>query len=140
MKGFIIILGMALVIASTTGCSRVEESSEPNKQSQENIIGILASTTASFHVDASRECEIAGIHDLEQCSLNTGTLIQEKSAKILAATAMKQTKRYFAECIKNFPGDYCNDLIARAIQIEWRKPPASYASDPSDDDRGRDER
>jgi hypothetical protein len=133
------ILCMAIIAGLGAGCNRKERTAEEQIRSQEERVGLSASIAADFHVGADKECKIAGIENIEDCSKNTGTLLQEKSAKALAIASLANSKHYFDSCMKEFSAEYCNQLIARAIQIEWRKPVSSDSVDTRVDERGREE-
>jgi hypothetical protein len=122
-------------IVCTAGCGEKALSPEEQRRNAESSIGMTASLVAGFHVDAERACTIAGTPRIEQCAKNWGTLLDEKAARISASMSMEQTQRYFDKCVGPFGAPYCNDLLARAIQIERRKPvsgePAPQNSDES---------
>lgn len=117
----IILIAAAMIVA----CQKIEPTLEEKRAIATNTIGIAASLAASLHVEATRACEIAGIKEIEACALHKGTLLPEREAKSMAIISIENTKHYFEKCLADFSADYCNDLIARAIEMEQRKTPES---------------
>lgn len=139
IQSYKIICTLGAIVLACAGCKPKENSEEMSARAREDAIGISASIAAGFHTEATRECKIVGIEDLENCAKNTGTLIDEKSARILATASISRTKDYFDRCTKDFSADYCNQLIARAIQFELRKLVTNDATDFRANERSREE-
>lgn len=117
------IAGILAICAFAVGCKQKEPPTSAEKQrAVESRNGIAASIAAAFNVDAVRACRVAGISDIEKCAKTEGTLLPEREARAMAAVSVRKTRRYFDSCIAKFSAAYCNDLIARAIEMEWRKP------------------
>lgn len=104
------------------GCSDRSEQATSAAMSRE-MAGTAASIAAAFEVSALRACKIAGIEDLSACATQTGELLPEKEARIAAKMALGQRTSFNDRCRRSFDSKYCDDLLKRAIEMEWRKPP-----------------
>lgn len=131
------LLAILFLFVLTAGCGNKTTSPEEQRRNAESSIGMDASIVADFHVDAERVCTIAGTPKIEQCAKNWGTLLDEKAAKISASMSIEQTQRYFDKCVGKFSAAYCNNLLARAIQIERRKPVSTEPATQEIDDGAR---
>ena len=127
----------ALIISvalTSAGCKK-EAPERDDKKSDAETIAFSASIAASLHVDAERACTIAGVVDVEKCSAIEGHLIPEREARIAAKLSLGQTREYFNSCVyrKKFGENYCNNLIARAIAMERRRPITDHIDESSTD-------
>lgn len=120
---FVVVAGVL-----TSGCSDRSEPTSQDKAMSRDTVGMAASIAASFEVDATRACKIAGVDDIAACAQQSGALLPEKEAKAVAKVALAQHKSYSERCRKSFDTAYCDDLLSRAIQMEWRKPVEASAS------------
>jgi hypothetical protein len=111
-----------------SGCGERAQSGDQGTAMSHDMAGVAASIAASFEVDAARACKVAGIDDIGACAQQNGTLLPEKEAKALAKVALAQHKGYNERCRKTFDIAYCDDLLGRAIKMEWRKPIDASAS------------
>lgn len=119
---YVFILGVLAAVATVSACQKAEPTAEEKRASATRSMGGLASVAASLHVDAMRTCKIAGVEDIERCAQVEGMLLPEREAKAVASVSLGRTKTFFERCTAEFSLEYCNDLIARAIEMEWRKP------------------
>jgi hypothetical protein len=119
------LIATAMVVV---GCGKEPTQVEQQGRS-EAAIGRLASNTASFLVEATKDCRIIGVDGLNACAKQNGTLVDEKFAKVEANSAIKKEGLYWERCRASFTHDYCNQLLDRAIRIEWRKPPETVDGD-----------
>ena len=112
----------------TSACGDRPQSTSQSTPMSRDMAGTAASIAASFEVEATRACNIAGIDDITACAQQNGALLPEKEVKAVAKVALAQHKSYSERCRKSFETAYCEDLLNRAIQMEWRKPTEAYAS------------
>lgn len=112
---------MALVTTAITACD-VFVSDEEKKARVLRAIGTDASITAAMLVSAIRSCQIVGVGEIDRCAELKGTLIADQTAQMLATVAVAQRNDYWKNCQASFDQEYCNQLIQRAIAIEYRKP------------------
>lgn len=108
------------VVAALTGCDAVL-SPEQKREKAIAAIGIDASVTAALYVSAARSCQVVGVNDIERCAQLKGSLIADQSAQIIASVAVEKAREYWKKCQEDFSQDYCNQLIQRALDIEYRK-------------------
>jgi hypothetical protein len=104
------------------GCTDRPNPAGESKAMSRDTAGMTASIAASLEVDAKRACMIAGIDDISVCAQQDGVLLSEKQAQAVAKFAVEQRKSYNKECRESFDAAYCDDLLSRAIDMEWRKP------------------
>jgi hypothetical protein len=125
------IIGPVAVILtfSLVACSEKHSAPKDKIRSAQESVGWSASFAASTFVEAARECQIAGIADIKICAKNKGVLLPEITAQMLASQAVAKIDDYFSECLPKFSIDYCKDLLERAKQMEWRRPPSKEAHD-----------
>ena len=113
-----------LTVAALTGCDAAL-SPEQKRERAIAVIGTDASVTAMMFVSAVRSCQVVGLNDIERCAQIKGSLIADQTAQILAKAAVDKSKEYFTKCQTDFSLDYCNQLIQRAVAIEYRTPRTS---------------
>jgi len=123
------ILQLIIVSALRTACEKQLSSAEKQQQSLQQA-GFDASLAATFMVRALRSCYIAGYSQLYLCSENTGNLLPETTAKMLAQLALEQRKSYLNVCQKSFQPEYCESLLDRAFAMAWRRPPVDERQSP----------
>ena len=113
-----------LMVATLTGC---DTTFSPEQKREKTIaaIGTDASVTAAMFVSAARSCQVVGVNDIERCVQLKSSLIADQAAQIIASVAVDKTKEYWKKCQADFSQDYCNQLIQRAVAIEYRKPRTS---------------
>lgn len=114
-----------LVLLVLSGCQKKQSSADDSQRLSERTIGTMASIAAAMHVDAERACEMVGTSEIPACAKNQGNLLAEREARVAASASMSHSKRFFDRCLSGFDVAYCNELMARAIQIERRKPASS---------------
>ncbi len=110
-----------LIVAALTGCDAAL-SPEQKRERAIAAIGTEASVTAMMFVSAARSCQVVGLNDIEICAEIKGSLIADQTAQIIAKVAVDKTKEYWNKCQTDFSQEYCNQLIQRAVAIEYRKP------------------
>ena len=110
-----------LMVAALTGCD-APLSPEQKRERAIAAIGMEASLTAGMFVSAVRSCDLVGLNDIERCAQLKGSLAAEQTAQMYASMVVNQSKEYWKNCQTNFPLDYCDQLIQRAVAIEYRRP------------------
>lgn len=85
-----------------------------------DAIGNQASVMAGMVIAAQAGCNPVGVRDLEQCSTITGTLIEEKVARLTAQAALQSVADFMKQCKQDFGGDYCSELANRALLVASR--------------------
>ena len=113
-----------LVAAAQIGCDAALTPAEMRAKAMAEI-GKDASITAAVFVSATRSCQVVGESDIERCAQLKSSLISEQAAQVTANLAVDVTKAYWKKCQADFGQDYCNELIQRAVAIEYRKPRTS---------------
>ena len=112
---------VAVLAVLLAGCAKKEVTAEQKRHKAQVSVSIDAWLAAKDHVNASQECRIAGFSPLQKCALNDGLLEPEEIAKDAASRALNSAAEYRASCAEDFSEEFCNELIDRAIRIEWRR-------------------
>lgn len=86
---------------------------------ERQAVGTEASLTANLLVAAYKACRPLGL-DVRACVSHTGPLIQDQAAPAVASLAVERQGAYEAACRRHYEVQYCNDLLTRAIGIEWQ--------------------
>lgn len=113
-----------LIVTAITGCDAPPSPEETRKKSLDNV-GMDASFTAGFLVSATRQCQIIGVNDIDECAQLKGTLLAEKTIPVFARIAVTRRDEYWKKCQADFDQEYCAQLIQRAVAIELRTPRTS---------------
>lgn len=113
-------IALSIALVSLYGC----ETSEEKREKAIAAVGVDASITAAMFVSAVRTCQVVGFNDVTKCADHKGSLLAEQSAQITANVSVEKTASYWKTCLASFTNDYCNQLIQRAVAIEYRQPPA----------------
>lgn len=108
----------ALLLAA---CGAKEQTTEQ----KEAAVSAAASIAGSMLVSAARKCNIIGVSKIDECVNVKGKLLEEISAQTSAQLAVQFRTSFWQDCQKNFHADYCTQLLTRAAEIAWRKPPAT---------------
>jgi len=85
---------------------------------ERQAVGTEASVTAGLLVAALKACRPLGL-DVHACVSHSGPLIQDQTAPAVASLAVERQGAYDAACRRHYEAKYCNDLLTRAIGIEW---------------------
>lgn len=88
-------------------------------EQQKQAVGTDASVTASLLVAAYKACRPLGL-DVRACVGHKGPLIQDQTAPVVASLAVERQGAYEAGCRRHYEVQYCNDLLMRAINIEYQ--------------------
>lgn len=122
----VVFAGLALLIAypvykDWSKQHAIEVAAKEKKEAMDRI-GTDASISGAMYSAAYKACSRIGIPNVEQCAKYEGTLLQEKAAPILAATAVDQRMSYEKSCYKLFTQEYCYNLLNRAYYLSQSEP------------------
>ena len=87
------------------------------RQRAKEATGVDASVTAAMLWNAYKACHVVGLTDVPACSQNSGTLIQESTARALADLALKRKASFDRDCRSHSSADECDGLLQRALAI-----------------------
>jgi hypothetical protein len=119
-------VGTPAALLLVAGCWKSQptdlEKREARRADIKHSVAFDASLAAKNFVKAARECRIAGIDHLKSCAENKGLLEPEITAQLYAEIALADMRSYQAKCSEHFSTKYCDQLLQKASQMEWRRP------------------
>lgn len=86
---------------------------------ERQAVGAEASLAANLLVAAYKACRPLGL-DVRACVSHTGSLIQDQTAPAVASLAVERQGAYEAACRRHYDAQYCDDLLTRAVNIEYQ--------------------
>jgi hypothetical protein len=91
-----------------------------NFKAERASVGSLATVAGAMWASAVRSCNTIGLPEVQECANNTGLLVQDTTAKVMAEIALKQAEKYLSTCGRHYSHQYCLDLVNRAYRISLR--------------------
>ena len=110
--GFAVAIGGGLVYVAYQEWSKKSDLAALEKQ--KSGIGTQASVTATLLLSAQKDCRIIGL-DIHACATHSGPLLQDKTAPVLAQTALKAHASYTNACHVHYDAEYCKNLLTHTF-------------------------